>query len=95
MPKQEDVPVNITSGYGARTHEGFVSWQMGDTKAVQLTTADARRIAGLLLDCAAAAEADAFLMSFMQDSVGVEEGQAAMMMQAFRRWRSRQEGAPK
>lgn len=87
MIDPDEIPVNIGSGFGAHSKQGFVSWQMADRKAVQLSSAEARRIAGMLLDAASAADGDAFLMAWAQESLDIDERQAAQLMLAFRRWR--------
>ena len=91
MSDDDEIRVHVTSGYGARTRRGFVSVTFEDRRAIQLSSAEARRVAGLLLDTAGAADADAFLMAFMQQVVGVDEGQAAQLMLRFREWRKEQE----
>ena len=91
MDDEADVPVSVVSGYGARTKRGFVSLTLGDHKPIQLSSAEARRVAGLLLDMAGAADGDAFLVAFMRDTVGITEYQAAQIMVEFRAWRKERE----
>jgi len=81
--------VTVTSGYGANTKRPFVAVQIGDRKPMQWSPDEARRVAALLLECADAAEGDAFLVSFALEKLGTDMQRAGMLLHEFRQWRER------
>lgn len=78
--------VLVRSLYGAKTKQPLVSLHWQDT-AVQLTPAQAREMAGNLVQAAEASEQDAFLFEWSQAAVGCDEQAAARLIEAFRSWR--------
>lgn len=95
--------IGISSGYGAQ-RKAYVQLVWGE-KVAQLTPDEARAHALRILECAAAAETDAFLLEWTRETVfGDTRGRAAGMsdedkltaaaqiMAAFREWRRRREG---
>jgi hypothetical protein len=79
--------VAVTSLYGARTRRGLVSLVVGEHQVI-VPPAKAREIAGMLLECAEAAEGDAFLMGFAT-AHGMTEREAGGLLVAFRAHRER------
>lgn len=86
MSNEQEIPVNVTSIFGAQTRRGLVQLQIGD-ETTTMPPAKAREIAGLLLECAEAAGTDELLMTFFGQRVGLEEQQAGRLMLDFRRLR--------
>ncbi len=84
--------VNVSSGYGANTKRPFVAVQIGDRKPYQWSPDEARRIAALLLECADAAEGDAFVVEWFTTKAGLELRQVAALLNDFRLSRERHRG---
>lgn len=76
--------VQVSSGYGARTRVPFVAIQIGDRKPLQWSPDEARRVAALLLECAEAAEGDAFVVEWFTEKAGLELAQAGALLADFR-----------
>lgn len=76
--------VNVSSGYGANTKRPFVAVQIGDRKPYQWSPDDARRVAALLLECADAAEGDAFIVEWFTEKAGLELPQIGALLRDFR-----------
>jgi hypothetical protein len=94
--QQEDITeFMITSGFGHNTRRPFV--QMVIQRAdwmTQMSPEEARELAFNLLQAADGAESDGFLVSFLQERIGVESMNAiASILVDFREYRekSRQE----
>lgn len=83
MNDEQPTPVNVQSGYGAKTQAPFVELQIGDY-AIQMAPPKAREIAMLLLEAAEASETDALVMSIFygNEPVGVQ------LLSVFRNWRA-------
>jgi hypothetical protein len=81
--------VSVSSGYGANTKRPFVALQIGDRKPHQWSPDEARRVAGLLLQCAEAAEGDAFVVEWFTEHAGLTLPQAGQLLQDFRATRER------
>lgn len=80
--------IAISSGYGGSTHQPYVQILIHEADYVtQMAPATARAIAMNLLEAAAAAEGDGFMMHFMINRAGVNLDRAAMMLVDFRKWR--------
>jgi hypothetical protein len=60
--------------------------------AGQMTVAEARHHAMATLEAAEAAETDAFLVWFLEQRVGLEQGAAAALLPEFRTWREKCRG---
>ena len=83
--------VNVSSGYGARTRQPFVALQIGDRKPYQWSPAEARRVAILLLECAEAAEGDAFLVEWFIEEFELAPPQVGELLTKFRESRQRRD----
>jgi hypothetical protein len=68
----DEIPVRVTNGFGAKSQAPFVLLVLGD-HMTQMSPAKARELAGFLVECAEAADQDAFLVRFLRDTVGIEE----------------------
>lgn len=83
-----EIPVNVTSGFGAYRRAPFVELRIGDF-SIQLEPESARGMAALLLEAAEAADTDAMVMRVF----GGEDESAIRLLRLFRQYRveSRQE----
>jgi len=81
--------VNVVSGYGANTKRPFVAVQIGDRKPYQWSPDEARQVAALLLECADAAESDAFIVEWFTEKAGLELRQVGPLLSDFRVSRER------
>jgi len=77
----------IQSLVSQRTGEGVVEMQWGDKKA-QFTADEAREQGHSFLECAEAAETDAFMVEFFE-SIGGNRENAIKMLLAFRTFREK------
>lgn len=72
--------------YGAATKQPLVKVLFG--KSTQLVSADdARTMGGQLITTAMAADADAFLVEFLAEKVGMPVQAAVRILADFRQWR--------
>ncbi len=80
---------HVSSGFGHRTQAPFVQVlvEAADFMA-QMSPGEARGLALNLLQCADAAESDAFLIGFLRAKVGVEDEAVAGVLADFRKWRT-------
>jgi hypothetical protein len=69
--------------------EPFIQLIHDDQIIVQLETADARTFATGIIEAAEAAEQDAFLMEFMQKTVGLDFNRAGHVILEYRQWREK------
>lgn len=82
--------VRVTSSYGSATRLPLVNVVIGDQ--MHTWEADeARRVGLLLLEVAAASEADAFLFEWGAKQLGDERAGVAVLRE-FRAWRAKKEG---
>lgn len=83
------IDISVSSGFGHNTQRPFV--QILIPKAdwmTQMSPSDARGLALNLLTCAEAAESDGFLVTFLRQTVGVDDMRAvASILVEFRQWR--------
>jgi hypothetical protein len=83
--------INMTSGVSVFTGEPFVEVvatdESGNRMRGQLTPADVRAHAMAYLEAAEAAETDAFIVTWLKETVGLEEQQALRALAAFREMR--------
>lgn len=91
--EEEDVTgVEVSSGFGHNTQKPFV--QMVIPRAdwmTQMSPENARELALNLLTCADAAESDGFLVTFLRDTVGVDDMRTvASILVDFRKYRDQQ-----
>jgi hypothetical protein len=82
----------VTNIVSHRTGKGMldVAW-MG--QLAQMTPEKARETAWILLEAAAVAEAEAMLMRFLRERVGLSPEKAAGMLSDFRRYRQQEPGS--
>lgn len=76
----------VVNAYGARTREPFVQITLGG-EFIQVTPTKARQLAGMLLQCAEAAEGDGFVMDFFTNQIGMEQKAAGALLMRFREHR--------
>jgi hypothetical protein len=62
-------------------------------QVAQLSPEEARSTAWVLVEAAAVAEAEAMLMRFLEERVGLEPERAAMMLRDFRAYRDEEPGS--
>ena len=86
MSEGNVLPVYVQALYGARTRQPLVHFVIGERR-VDLTTTKAREIAQMLVEAAEAAEGDGFLVEFMREEAGLEDGQIGPLLAAFRQRR--------
>jgi hypothetical protein len=73
---------------GVNKHgEPFVQLLMDDSVICQLSPEEARDHAKNVLEATEASEQDAFMLSFMQQKVGLDVGKAMQVIVDFRKWR--------
>lgn len=93
MSEQEHINFLVTSGYGWKHRQPFISVTVGAKDFhVQMSTDEARDLAMNLIQAAEAAEQDAFLFEWAQREVGVNDKQAAGLLSEFRKWREERLG---
>ena len=81
----------LGANYGHRTQKPFVAVTVQSKEFfVQMSPDDARALAHNLLECAEAADSDAFLMSFMKRKIGIDQKSLAGILLQFRNWRDKQ-----
>lgn len=78
-----------SSGYGFNTRKPFVNLQMPDGSiSAQLLPDEARRLADSLYQSAEAAEQDAFLVEWVEETIGKGDLKiGAVMLAEYRKWR--------
>lgn len=86
MNEPADVPIGVRSIYGANTRRGLVGLTVSDQETL-MVPAKAREIAGMLLECAGAAEGDEILMRVL-DRAGLSPQRAAQVLIAMRQERT-------
>lgn len=84
--------IKVESGYGGNTRQPFVEIKTDKLKEpLQLSPEEARDLAANLLQCAEAAEQDAFIFefhsSFIEGTPEEKRNVGASMMIEFRKWR--------
>ncbi len=77
---------SVASSYGQVTQKGYVEIRFRNEIA-QIDPDVARQIARDLLDAAASAETDAFLMTFLMKRTGLDVQRGALVLNEFRKWR--------
>ena len=78
-----DERFEVRSVYGAKTRQPLVTVVIGE-HMITITPSKAREMASMLYDCAASAEADAFLVEWLQSAISATPEQTALMLQMFR-----------
>ena len=74
----------VENGYGYQTRVPFVALRLNEMLLAQMPPEDATRLAHNLLAAAESALADAFLIEFLLNTIGVEMPQAAGLIHEFR-----------
>jgi hypothetical protein len=83
--------LGVETGVSATTWEPFITVTWKETK-VQLTPEQSRQHAQYLLEAAATAETDAFLIAWMRERFAVDRPEVvAGILQDFRDWRTARE----
>lgn len=77
--------------YGVKTKKPLVKFNIGSEERI-LTTKDAKKFAYDILDCAHAADGDAFMVHYLQEKVGISEDKAIGVLVLFRDERVRMNG---
>lgn len=92
MNEDEQINIVCTSGFGHRTRQPYVQMLCQAKDFItQMSPADARNLAMNLLQCAEAADGDAFLMTFAMERAGLDEKRAVQIMFDFREWRRKRD----
>jgi hypothetical protein len=78
--------IHITSLVSSRTKEGVVQLNWGDKKA-QFSAEEARKHALRIIECAEAAETDAFIVDFFVKELNQEFNHAVRILVEFRAFR--------
>ena len=89
MSKPETI-IHVNSIVSHRTREGVVQLIWGEMQG-QLSPAVARAHALKILECADAAESDAFMLDFFCKKLGAGESQAGQILLEFRKFREKRE----
>jgi len=79
--------ITVNSMVSSRTEEPFVTVYLAGPDAAQLTPAQAREVAGHLIEAAEAAEQDAFIIAFGRQKLGLDLAGAAALLSEYRAWR--------
>jgi hypothetical protein len=87
MAEAKEKTLWVTSMYGFKTKEPLVVITMPGGEMLQMRTAEARSHALQVLECADAAESDAFVIEYLQAKVNLTEEAAAVVLGDFRKWR--------
>ena len=85
---QQEGELWVESLVSQRDKQPYVSVRFRD-EAVQMTIAQARHHALLVLECIEAATSDAFLVEFMRAKVGIEEDHIVPLLAEFRKFREK------
>src|SRR5687768_17608912 len=86
--EKSDGMIWVKSLVSHRTGEGVVEFTWGEKRA-QLTCEEARRHALGVLECAEAAETDAFIVEFFHQELGMERDKAIQILGSFRSYREK------
>lgn len=85
-----DTTILVTAGYGANTKRPFVMLEADVLdRPLQLSVAEARDLAGNLLQAAEAAEGDQRIVEFATDTLGFEVPEAAQLIIHMRELRKK------
>lgn len=77
----------VRSQYGFNHRKPQVVITMPGGETLQMSPAEARHHALAVLECADAAESDAFIFEYLQAKVGLTDNQMAQVLGDFRTWR--------
>lgn len=84
----------VTNGFGIMSKKPFVEYHDGGYRR-QLSPQDARKIANDLIECAEAAEQDAFIVNFAMKELELEEQKAYQLVLMFRAWKEERRKEPR
>lgn len=85
----------VSNGFGHRAQAPYVQIVIEAADFMtQMPPEKARELAMNLLQCAEAAEQDAFFISFLREKVGAEDHQVAGLLVQFREWREQKQQPP-
>jgi len=88
MPKDpKEIPISVTTMYGAINQRGLVTLTVGDTATTMLPH-KAREIGLMLLGAAEAAQTDKMLMA-LGDQIGLEHDEKILLLRSMREWRQK------
>lgn len=79
--------ITVNSMVSSKTQEPFVTVYLAGTDAAQLTPAQAREVAGNLIEAAEASEQDAFIIDFGLKKLDLDLPRAAALLDQYRTWR--------
>lgn len=89
MSEEKPIVFHVTSNFGYRTQQPFVMVTVQEKEfTTNMSPAEARSLAMNLLECADAAESDAFLITFLRKKVGANDEAIVAILQDFRDWRA-------
>ena len=96
--RPEEGQISIQSGYGHTTKQAFVTFSLANPSesanpTIQMTSAQARIQAHVILAAADAADTDAFLVEWMR-AAEFEDGAVGALLTEFRQWRDAKRGEP-
>jgi hypothetical protein len=87
-----ETDLSLTTIVSQATGQGRLNLVIDKTRVIQLEPVKAREIAWMLLEASAVAEAEAAVLRFMRQKVGIDADRAAYMLQDFRRYRDEDPG---
>ena len=92
MP-DDQIPDPLWHQSGVNKHgEPFVQLLLGERVIGQMSPQEARDHARAITEAAEASEQDAFMISFMQEKVGLDLNRAMQVLMDFRAWRVERTG---
>lgn len=93
MTEDREIVFSVTTGFGATQRQPYVQVLIEAADwMTQMPPAKARELALNLLEAAEAAEGDGFLVTFLQDVVGVPDVTIqAQILDQFRQYREQQQ----
>jgi hypothetical protein len=81
-------PAKVIALYGAQQRRALVALAIHDGPTLVLSTQEARALAKLLDDAAAASDADAAFFRLLREELGHELAETAQLLDTFRRLRT-------
>ena len=73
-PTRDHDEVTVSSGFGAKTHRGFVELTLDEVRS-QMEPAKAREIGLMLIEAAEAAMSDEIFVKLLRERVGIEDAE--------------------
>jgi hypothetical protein len=91
MSQYKPIDFYVSAGFGGNTQQPFVQVLIEAADFVtKMSPGEARGLALNLLECADAAESDAFLITFLRQRVAASDEAIAQVLEDFRQWRLKQ-----